>query len=169
MIAVDQNLGRRSAGRRQRDEQILPHTPRRPSDEPVVECLARPIDRWSIDLAPARLHTMDDAADHPSVIDPGNAPHLMWQHRPQPLELLLTQPELAQVHAPVIAEPESQSGHRGNPVYGSRPWRSDMCHMVFDHGGRERRAVADRRASRLPLRSCSRQGGRITLLRRWIS
>ncbi len=50
---------------------------------------------------------MDDAADHPSVIDPRNAAYLVRQQRPKPLELFLTQPKLAQIHAPATEEPES--------------------------------------------------------------
>jgi hypothetical protein len=62
---------------------------------------------------------MDDAADHTPIVDPRNPANLVWKQRPKPLELLFTQPELAQIRAPAIAEPESLSGRYGNPVYRS--------------------------------------------------
>jgi hypothetical protein len=52
---------------------------------------------------------VDDAADHPTVINPRNSSNLVRQQRPKPLELFFTQPELAQIHAPAVAEPESHS------------------------------------------------------------
>jgi hypothetical protein len=120
--AVDQNLGRWSARRCQRHEQLLPHALRRPAHEPVVERLPRFVAGRRIDPATARRHDMDDAADHPPIINPGNAAHLARQQRPKPLELLFTQPEFAQIHAPAVAEPESHPSRHGNPVYGSGPW-----------------------------------------------
>lgn len=65
---------------------------------------------------------MDDAADHAPVIDPRNPSHLVRQQRSKPLELLFTQPELAQIQAPAVAELESNSCRQGNPVYASKPW-----------------------------------------------
>jgi hypothetical protein len=62
---------------------------------------------------------MDDAADHTPVINPSNPSNLVRQQRPKPLELLFTQPQLAQTHAPAVAEPESHSRRQRNPVYGS--------------------------------------------------
>jgi hypothetical protein len=64
---------------------------------------------------------MDDAADHPPVIDPRDASDLVRQRQTKPLELLFAQPELAQIQAPAVAEPESHSRRQGNPVYGSWP------------------------------------------------
>jgi len=52
-------------------------------------------------------------------MNPRNPSNLVRQQRPKPLELLFTQPELAQTHAPAVAEPESHSRRQGNPVYGS--------------------------------------------------
>jgi hypothetical protein len=58
----------------------------------------------------------------PTVIDPRNTTHLVGQQRPKPLQLLLTQPELPHIHAPVVAEPESHPSRPVNPVSGLQPW-----------------------------------------------
>ncbi|MET4664989.1 hypothetical protein [Sphingomonas sp. PvP056] len=62
---------------------------------------------------------MDDYADHTAVINLRNPSNFVRQQRPKPLELIFTQQEHAQNHAPAVAEPESHSRLQGNPVYGS--------------------------------------------------
>ncbi|KKC28028.1 hypothetical protein WP12_00060 [Sphingomonas sp. SRS2] len=64
---------------------------------------------------------MNDPTDHAPVIDTGDPAHLIRKQWPKPLELLFTQPKLAQIHAPAVAEPESHPSRRGNPIYGSGP------------------------------------------------
>jgi hypothetical protein len=95
--AVDQDLGRRSARRRERNEHLLPDTFRRPPYEPVAERLFRTVAGGRINPATTRFHHMDDAADHPPVIDPSNAPNLVRKQWPKPLQLLIAQPELDQI------------------------------------------------------------------------
>ena len=51
-------------------EDINPNAFGGPSDEAVVEGLARSVDRWRINPTTARLQHVYDAADHPAVIDP---------------------------------------------------------------------------------------------------
>jgi hypothetical protein len=74
---------------------------------------------------------VDDAADHTPIIDPRYPAHLVWQQRLQPIELPLTQPELAQRHAPATAEPESHQHGLENLFMGPEPSQSgdrpDFC------------------------------------------
>ena len=70
----------------------------------------------------ARLQHMDDAADHPAVIDPRYSSRLVGQQRTQPLPLLVAQPELSrQITLHINDEGESHFSRRGNPVYESQP------------------------------------------------
>ena len=66
---VDQHLGRWTAGARQSMKEIDPDAFGGPADIAVVERLAWPIIRRRIDPAPAGLQDMDDAADHPAVVN----------------------------------------------------------------------------------------------------
>lgn len=61
---------------------------------------------------------MNDAADHLAIIDPGHAPDLIRQQRPEPLGLLLAQPKLADTDAPAIAERETHPADKENPFMG---------------------------------------------------
>lgn len=61
---------------------------------------------------------MDDAADHPPVVNTRHPAHLVRQQRPQPFELRITQPELTQRYAPATAGPESNQRGFVNPVHG---------------------------------------------------
>jgi hypothetical protein len=63
----------------------------------------------ALDPSPTRFDDVDDTADHTPVVYPGYAPHFVRKKRPKPLELPLTQPELAQIEASAIAQPESHS------------------------------------------------------------
>ena len=67
--AIDEHLGRRTAGARQSMEEIDPDALRGPADIAVVERLAGPVVGRRIDPAPAGLQNMDDAADHAAVVN----------------------------------------------------------------------------------------------------
>jgi hypothetical protein len=73
MCAVDQDFGGRSTRCRQCDEHLLPDAFRRRPHEPIVERLPRTVAGRCINPATARSHHVDDAADHPTVINPRNS------------------------------------------------------------------------------------------------
>ena len=90
---VDEHLGWRTAGARERMEELDPDALRRPADEAVVERLVRAVDARRIDPAPAGLQDVDDPADHPAIIDPRLASCVGRQVRLDPRELLVRKPE----------------------------------------------------------------------------
>ena len=104
---VDQDLGGRTAGLSERMKQVHPHPLGGPAHKAIVEGLVRPIDGRRIPPAQAVAQNMKDAAQHPPIIHPGLAPSLR-KVRPEPLHLLLRQPELS-AHAapPKVGERES--------------------------------------------------------------
>lgn len=67
--AIDKHLGRRAASARQSMEEIGPNAFGSPADITVVERLAWPIVGRRVDPTPAGLENMDDAADHPAVVN----------------------------------------------------------------------------------------------------
>jgi len=74
---IEEHLRGWATGLGQGLEQIGPDALGRPAHEPIVERLLRTIDlAWRIRPTPARLQHMDDAADHPTVIDALLAPRL---------------------------------------------------------------------------------------------
>src|SRR5215207_3943817 len=85
--AVDEELRRGAARTRECLEEVHPHALRGPADIPVVEGFARAIDARRVDPAGARLQHMNDAADHPPIIDARLAPRVGRQVRCNPREL----------------------------------------------------------------------------------
>src|SRR5215203_4600738 len=75
-------------------EKVHPHALRGPADIPVIEGLARAMDGRRVDPAGARLQHMDDAADHPPIIDARLASRVGRQVRRDPRELPIRQPEM---------------------------------------------------------------------------
>lgn len=93
---IDEHLGGGTASLGQGLEQIGPDALGRPAHEPVVERLPRAIDlAWRIRPTPARLQYIDDAADHPTVIDALLAPRICRQMRLNLRKLCVRQPKLA--------------------------------------------------------------------------
>jgi len=74
-------------------EDINPNALGGPSDEAVVQGLARPVDRWRINPTTARLQHVHDAADHPAIIDPRLATRIRWKQWLQPRKLILSEPK----------------------------------------------------------------------------
>ena len=58
-----------------------------------VECLVRAVLRGCVFPTAARLQHMDDAADHPAIINPSNAASVRWKERRKPFKLLVGQPK----------------------------------------------------------------------------
>jgi len=69
-----------------------------------MERLARPVVRRRIDPAPAGLQDMDDAADHPAVINTGLATRIRRQMRLDPRELRIREPETIPIHPCFLRE-----------------------------------------------------------------
>ncbi len=74
-------------------EQLDPKAFGRPADIAIVEGFLWPAFRRRVDPAPARLEDMDDAADHPTVVDSGLAPCVRRQMRQDLRKLGVAQPE----------------------------------------------------------------------------
>lgn len=117
---VDQQLRRRAACRRQRLEDRFPDAFLRPTDEAVVERLARTVDRRSIDPTTAGLENVNDAADDAAIIDPRLAARVgrkMWL---KPRELSFSQPKVMVVHSRApFGFLESQNDCRSKTFYRS--------------------------------------------------
>lgn len=101
---------------------IDPHALGGPTDETIVERLARAVDIRRIGPATPGLQHVNNAADHPPVVDARLAPRVLRQQRLKPRELFLGQPEMIANHRQSpFGDRESQTQARGNPLYGSRP------------------------------------------------
>ncbi len=68
-------------------EDVGPDAFRSPSDEPVVKRLARTIDIGRIDPAAAGFEHVNDAANHPSVVNTRLASRIGWKKRREPRKL----------------------------------------------------------------------------------
>ena len=79
-------------------EEIDPNALGGPTDVAIVERLARSVLRRGIDPAPARFQDMDDAADHPAIVNPSLAARVRRQMRRDPRELFFRQPETIPIH-----------------------------------------------------------------------
>ncbi len=75
-------------------EDLGKHPKARPADKAVVQRLVWPVVGWGILPAQAVAQDMEDAAQHPAIIHTRLAPGL-WKVRPEPLDLLVSQPELS--------------------------------------------------------------------------
>ena len=108
--------------RAKRMEEIDPDALGGPSDVAVVERLVRPVVGRRIDPAPAGLQDMDDAADHPAIIDPRLATCIGRQMRLDPRELLVRQPEaILDSSRPPEEAVNHKTAARSNDFMGSDP------------------------------------------------
>jgi len=99
--AVDENLRGRPACLRQSVKEIDPHTFFGPAD---VERFLRPVFRWRVDPSTDGFKHMDDAADHPAVVEARLAAHLSRQMRLDLGELRVRQPELFEHRRRLLSE-----------------------------------------------------------------
>jgi hypothetical protein len=120
---VDQYLLRWPAGTGQRLEKLDPNPFAGPAHIAVVERLARPVIRRRIDPAAAGLQNMDDAADHPLIIDTRLTPCITWQMRFDPRKLFVRKPKIISIHSqpPSAGNLESDNQLAVNIIYGSGP------------------------------------------------
>ncbi len=95
---VDEHLRGWSASRGQSLEDIDPDALGGPSDEAIVERLARTVGLRRVDPSTAGPQDMHDAADHPAIINPRLAACVGWQQRRETCELILGQPEMIAIH-----------------------------------------------------------------------
>ena len=102
--AVDENLRGRPAGLRQSVKEIDPDAFLGPADVAVVERFLRPVFRWRVDPSTDGFKHMDDAADHPAVVEARLAAHLSRQMRLDLGELRVRQPELFEHRRRLLSE-----------------------------------------------------------------
>jgi hypothetical protein len=107
----------------QRAEDPFPNPALGPAHEAVVERLLRSVDvARAIGPAPAAFQRVDDAAQHPAIIDTIHAPHVSRQQRLDPSPLCIRKPkEISHLPTPPAQDVESHSSQQGNPVNGSGP------------------------------------------------
>ena len=80
---------------------------------------------WAIDIrcihpTAAGLQDMDDARDHPAIVDPGFAACIARKKRFKPRKLFRRQPKITVAHQwSPFGNLESQTQPNGNPFYGS--------------------------------------------------
>src|ERR1700761_6329890 len=119
---VDQQFSRRPASGRQGVKHIGPYAFGSPALEPIIERLARTVDRWCV-LPPATRHQdMHDAADHPAIIHARLASCIGRKMRLKPCVLRVSEPEVPLIHKrSPFGDLESNLAAEGNPVYGSQP------------------------------------------------
>ena len=99
---VDEELGRHTLDPGKLGEDALPHVALGPAPEPVVERLLRPVDMLrTIAPATAALQGMDNAGEHPTVIDPRHTTRIGRQERLDPRPLLIRKPEEIR-HSPCL-------------------------------------------------------------------
>jgi hypothetical protein len=105
-------------------KEIGPHALFGPADKAIVERLVRPVlIARRIGPTPAGLQYMDDARDHPPVIDPRDAARVRRQMRPDLRELVFRQPEkmIAHQRSPLGAV-ESRFAKPANHFMGPDPY-----------------------------------------------
>lgn len=117
---VDQEFGRRTAGRGQGVEDVHPDAFGRPAHETIVEHLARTVDRRRIDLATTRLQHVDDPADHAAVVGSRHAARVRRKMRHEPSILKVVQPKIIpfRERSP-FGDLESRNEQSGNRFYRS--------------------------------------------------
>ena len=102
--AVDENLCGRPACLRQSVKEIDPDAFLGPADIAVVERFLRPVFRRRVDPSTAGFEHMDDAADHPAVVDARLAARIGGKMRRDLLKLRVCQPELHENHRRFLSE-----------------------------------------------------------------
>jgi len=91
---VDEEPGWNAVHSGKLGENTLPHTALGPAPETVVERLLRPVDMLrTITPAAAALQRVNNAGEHPPIIDPRHAARILRQKRLDPRPLLIRKPE----------------------------------------------------------------------------
>jgi len=98
-------------------EQALPKPASRPPVEPIVDRRRRPVERRAVLPSAAHFQHMNDAADHPPVVDPTRSRLIarqQWFDR-QPLPIV--EPELVRhLQRSVVSELESLPANKFNAL-----------------------------------------------------
>jgi len=120
--AVDENLRWRPARLGKRVKEANPDAFLRPSHEAIVERLLGSVFGGRIDPASARFKHMNDAADHPPVVNARLAARVCWQVRLDLGKLRIRQPEEIAIHVGLpFGSRESQPAVHANPFMGLNP------------------------------------------------
>jgi len=85
--------GNNPAGPAQRIEDILPHTLLAPAVEPIVDRRVGAVFDRTVAPSGAGLQHVNDAGNHPAIINPVRAATTTGQPRLNPRPLIVTQPE----------------------------------------------------------------------------
>jgi hypothetical protein len=98
-------------------EQVLPKPASRPSVEPIVDRRRRPVERRAVLPSAAHFQHMNDAADHPSVVDPTRSRLIARQQRFDRRPLPIVEPELVRhLQRSVVSELESPPANKFNAL-----------------------------------------------------
>ena len=89
VCTIEQDLRWGTARSSERRKGVFPNALRPPAHKPIVERFMRAIVRRGTFPSTLRLHHLDDAADHPSVINPRNATRIRRKKRLKALKLLV--------------------------------------------------------------------------------
>jgi hypothetical protein len=89
VCAIEQDLRWGTTRSNERRKGVLPNALRPPAHKPIVECLMRPVARRCILPSTTRLQHLDDATDHPPIINPSNSKRIRRKERLKALKLLV--------------------------------------------------------------------------------
>jgi len=87
--AVEQDLRWRTARSSKRRKSVFPNPLRPPTHKPIVERFMRPVVRRRIFPSTPGFQHLDDAADHPPIINPSNSTCIRRKERLKALKLLV--------------------------------------------------------------------------------
>ena len=132
MGRVDHHRVGRAAVGCQGGEDPVEHPDPAPADEAVVERLRRPVDGGRVPPHQPAPDDMDNAADHPAVINPRHPARLIRQERLQPGELVLGKPEVVVRHhkLPTFGSLNHISGRVGILFMGPEPRPSQVNYYL---------------------------------------
>lgn len=119
--AVDEQPGWHAVDPGKIGKDTLPHAALGPASEAIVERLLRAVDLLGT-IAPttAALQRMDNAGEHPPIIDPRHAARFLRQERFDPRPVLIRKPkEIRHRTASSLKGGESHLGRLVNRVYGA--------------------------------------------------
>jgi hypothetical protein len=98
-------------------EQALPKPTSRPPVEPIVDRRRRPVERRAVLPSAAHFQYMNNAADHPSVVDPTRSRLIARQQRFDRRPLPIVEPELVRhLQRSVVSELESLPANKFNAL-----------------------------------------------------
>ena len=89
VCTIEQDLRWGTARSSERRKGVFPNALRPPAHKPIVERFMGPVVRRRTFPSTTRLQHLDDAADHPSIINPSNSTCIRRKERLRALKLLV--------------------------------------------------------------------------------